>query len=221
MKSDYSANGLAVVGERLGARLVSGDIAVVDDLLGTYQATLARRLKKKYGRIVPHEDLEEIALNTVHEAWRHRADFDAEIGSLEAWLWVIADHAAAAVVRKPWCRERRQECGVDFDQLRLAPDRPHDEPTNESCMPDEVRLSPLMERAMGVLTCHERAIVRIEICSLEGAISSEQLASELGLAPSTVRRYRARAYAKLKAELEKPEYADLRRRGGGACPFGR
>jgi len=70
-----------------------------------------------------------------------------------------------------------------------------------------------------VLSEHERAILWADAGSPDGFVASDDLSAELGLAESTVRVYRARARAKMRAELSRlgHTWAAVMPLGGGIC----
>lgn len=197
----------------LEVRWCRGDENVLDVLLSRCGPTLARRMSKRFWSLLAKDECEEIVSLALARAWSHRADFDPEKGTLEAWLWEIAYHRAAEEVRDSWLKERLNESAVAPEKLNLLV-APLGLDAREAPRPAVSGRPHLVTLALQSLPERQKAVLWADACSPTGFASSGPLAHELGVKPSTIRSLRRRGRAKLKAEFVRLELHA--RSGGGA-----
>jgi RNA polymerase sigma-70 factor (ECF subfamily) len=161
-----------------------------------------RRLSRKHGGRLNSHDLDDVLMLAVEQLWRHRGRFDSARGSLRAWFWRIAMNSARDLLRR---QARRLETSVDPSLLALLPaarsDAEESDRTDGECS-SEGRVARWM--LSGLPEAHRR-ILLADAASAEGAASARLLAEELGIRPATVRAYRSRARARVRALRRKPK----------------
>jgi len=161
-----------------GERLALG--ALYDRHAGALLALAARIV----GRGAEAEDLVH---DVFLEAWRRAADFDAERGSVKAWL-LLRTRSRALDLRKSARVARRSDGGGD-DWVNEVPD-----PADRSLSPDRDRVRGVLAR----LPAEQRAVLLLGY--FEG-LSSSEIAEKLGIPIGTVKSRTAAALASLRAVL--------------------
>lgn len=131
-------------------------------------------------------DWEDVLQDALSAAWRKRAQFDEDRGSLRSWLLAIVVDQARKHDRRTWSR---------VSTLSL-----HDEPTAEH---HPAALDPLpdldLERALRRLTPRQRSVVAL-FYFLDLPVT--ELAMILDCSPGTIKSTLSDARARLRSELQ-------------------
>ncbi len=199
-----SGNSADVAGdnEGLGTRLRCGDTGVIDHLLTEVGPEMQRRLFQKYQGALRAEEAEDVLMIAMQKLWTHRLQFDAVNGTLDGWLWRIADNTAKDVIRTAWCRARCLEDDLESDRLddlceravvRGVADALSADPTSDT-------LAHLKE-ALARLPEGQRRVLLADARSPEGTAETPALADDLGISASAVRTRRQRALTRLRHDL--------------------
>lgn len=178
-------------GRLTAVRLGAGDESVLNELLRASRPALRCYLLRRSRRLA--NDIDDILVLALHRLWRHRDRFDASKGTVRAWFWRIAVNAARDRLRR---LRSRHETSVDPARLNaltaeanaIAPRRPPRLPASLT-----IHLEKIPE--------NERRVLLEDAASPEGTAPNSLLAEQLGVAPSTVRAYRARARKRLRRLL--------------------
>jgi RNA polymerase sigma factor (sigma-70 family) len=186
--------GTADLGEARDRELM-GRIARADDdafrrLFGRYAPTamaLAQRVLRQ-----PH-----LAEETVQEAflsvWKNPAAYDAQRGSVRAWLMSTVHHRAVDMVRREEAQRRRAEESVR--DLDVAPDDPAEVVVEEIGLPEE---RAAVRRALEDLPPEQRRVIELMYF---GGRSQSQISAELGLPLGTVKSRTLLGMRRLRAAL--------------------
>jgi RNA polymerase sigma-70 factor (ECF subfamily) len=134
---------------------------------------------------------EDLAAETFATAYRRRASFDPERGSLRSWLYGIATN----LVRNHW-RAEQHLLALD---ARLLPEID----TSDSSDAADQRviaalLAPRLAAALGLLTRDQRDVLLLHAWA---ELSHEEIAAVLEIAPGTARSRLSRARASLREQL--------------------
>jgi RNA polymerase sigma factor (sigma-70 family) len=134
---------------------------------------------------------EDLAAETFATAYRRRASFDPERGSLRSWLYGIATN----LVRNHW-RAEQHLLALD---ARLLPEI---DLSDSSDAADQrviaALLAPRLAAALGLLTRDQRDVLLLHAWA---ELSHEEIAAVLGIAPGTARSRLSRARASLREQL--------------------
>ena len=138
---------------------------------------------------------EDLAAEVFATAYRRRAAYHSERGSLRSWLYGIA----ANVVRRHW-RDEQQLLELD---ARLARDSLGPLPAAELSDAAEERmivtaLAPRIAGALAALNHDQREVLLLHAWA---DLSHEEIAAALGIAQGTARSRLSRARAALRAQL--------------------
>ena len=134
---------------------------------------------------------EDLAAETFATAYRRRASFDPERGSLRSWLYGIATN----LVRNHW-RAEQHLLALD---ARLVPEI---DLSDSSDAADQrmfaALLAPQLAAALGLLTRDQRDVLLLHAWA---ELSHEEIAAVLEIAPGTARSRLSRARASLREQL--------------------
>jgi RNA polymerase sigma factor (sigma-70 family) len=138
---------------------------------------------------------EDLAAEVFATAYRRRAAYRPERGSLRSWLYGIA----ANVLREHW-RDEQQLLELD---ARLARDRLGPLPTAQFADAADQRviaatLAPRIAGALAALSREQREVLLLHAWA---DLSHEEIAAALGIRPGTARSRLSRARAALRAQL--------------------
>jgi RNA polymerase sigma factor (sigma-70 family) len=143
------------------------------------------------GRRVGPAIAEDLAAETFATAYRRRASFDPERGSLRSWLFGIATN----LVRSHW-RAEQHLLALD---ARLVPEA---DLADASDAVDRrlaaAWLAPQLAAALALLTRDQRDVLLLYAW---GELSHEEIAAALGIAPGTARSRLSRARGLLREQL--------------------
>jgi RNA polymerase sigma-70 factor (ECF subfamily) len=134
---------------------------------------------------------EDLAAEVFATAYRRRASYDPDRGSLRSWLFGIA----ANLVRGHW-RDEQQLLELD---ARLAPSvdiRSFDDDADSRVV--AAALAPRIAGALAVLNAEQREVLLLHAWA---GLSHEEIAAALGIANGTARSRLSRARAALRAGL--------------------
>lgn len=194
----------------LGARLRAGDEDVLEVILRTHGPPILALLRQRFiGPLTP-TDFEDVLAAALFRVWQHRARFDPSQASLRVWFFRIAENLARDVLKHGWQKARQLELSTEPLLLAEAIDRgrPNGESdidTGDGELPT-LRVPPeQLRELLALLPENQRRIVLADADSRDGVVASHDLASELGIPPSTVRVYRRRALERLRREIEQLE----------------
>jgi RNA polymerase sigma-70 factor (ECF subfamily) len=173
---------------------VPGAIAAAGD----FEAAFREHFVPVYGFIagrVGKALAEDLAAEVFVTAYRRRAAYQPERGSLRSWLYGIAVN----VVRGHW-RDEQQLLELD---ARIARNSPGLLPAAQFADAAEERviattLAPRIARALAALSSEQREVLLLHAWS---DLSHEEIAAALGIARGTARSRLSRARAALRALL--------------------
>jgi RNA polymerase sigma factor (sigma-70 family) len=134
---------------------------------------------------------EDLAAETFATAFRRRATYSPDRGSLRSWLYGIA----ANIVRNHW-RAERHLLALD---ARLLPEI--DSPDATEAVDHRVTaalLAPRLAAALALLPDDQREVLLLFAWA---ELSQDEISSALQIAPGTVRSRLSRARSALRAEL--------------------
>ncbi len=191
----------------LGARLRAGDEAVLELILRTHGPPILALLRQRFVGRLTVTDFEDVLAAALFRIWQHRARFDPSLASLRVWFFRIAENMARDVLKHGWHKARQLELSTEPTQLAEAADRrrANGESGTEAVDGELPTLRvplELLRELLAELPENQRRIVLADADSRDGVVASHDLASELGIPPSTVRVYRRRALERLRREIE-------------------
>lgn len=158
--------------------------------LSEYTPRLAAILSKKFGALIPQEDIKDIVSDTLIEAFKKGARYNPQIAGLFTWLNTIAHYQALAFLRtRSFTDETLDEvanqlAGPDL-QLQVTYD-------------DEVP-SLVMERLLQKLPNRQAQAIRLHYYR---RLSMDQIAELMGIGLSTARSTLTRARKHLRRLAE-------------------
>jgi RNA polymerase sigma factor (sigma-70 family) len=138
---------------------------------------------------------EDLAAEVFATAYRRRAAYQPERGSLRSWLYGIA----ANVVRGHWRDEQQLlelDARVAHDSLRQLPAPQFADAADERMI--AATLAPRIAGALAALNCDQREVLLLHAWA---DLSHEEIAAALGIAQGTARSRLSRARAALRAQL--------------------
>jgi RNA polymerase sigma factor (sigma-70 family) len=135
---------------------------------------------------------EDLAAEVFAIAYRRRASYDPDRGSLRSWLFGIS----ANIVREHW----RDEQGLLELDARLASGRtrPFDDDDDADARMVAAALAPRIAAALAGLNREQRDVLLLHAWA---DLSHEEIAAALGIANGTARSRLSRARAALRAQL--------------------
>ena len=169
------------------ARLVAGDesaLAAVYDQYGGYVYSLALRVTRD------RSTAEDITQDVFCHLWTKATDFDAERGSLRAWLGMLAHRRSVDRVRREEARRARERRDLD-QSVTAMPD------VAEGAM--NVVVTERVRVALGELPDEQRRCVEM---AYFGGKTFREVAAALGIAEGTAKSRIRLALAKLANALE-------------------
>ncbi|HEY6790904.1 MAG TPA: RNA polymerase sigma factor [Trebonia sp.] len=133
---------------------------------------------------------EDLAAEAFATAYRRRASYDPDRGSLRSWLFGIATN----LVRGHW-RDEQQLLELDA-QLASAAARPFDDDADSRVV--AAALAPRIAGALAALNRQQRDVLLLHAWA---DLSHEEISAALGIANGTARSRLSRARAALRAQL--------------------
>lgn len=174
----------------LALRLRAGDAVVLEELLLVCRPALHRYVLRRSQLLA--NDLDDILTVALYRLWRNRHRFDASQGTLHGWFRRIALNVAQDRLRQILLRPEALLDPARLDTLTAA----------SNLAPPQYRPQPhlrkLLRRYLQQLSEQQRRILLKDAASPEGTAPNLSLSEELGVSPSTVRAYRARARKRLR-----------------------
>jgi RNA polymerase sigma factor (sigma-70 family) len=173
------------------ARIVDGDEDAFRRLFGRHGPTataLARRVVRQ-----PHL-AEEIVQEAFLSVWRDPAGFDADRGSVRAWLLGMVHHRAVDMVRREESQRRRAEemvAGLRDETADHA-----DDVVEDLARPEERRL---VRSALEGLPAEQREV--LELMYFDG-LSQSQVAERTGQPLGTVKSRALLGMRRMRTSLE-------------------
>lgn len=193
----------------LGSQLQAGNQEVLERILRVHGPPILALLKQRFSGLLTPHDFEDVLGAALFRVWQHRLRFDPSLASLRVWLFRIAENIARDVLKHGWHKARQLELSLEPSHLAMTVDRraiDHNAPVEADRNAPELRISPaLLRELLALLPENQRRIVLADADSPDGQVASQQLATELGIPPSTVRVYRRRALERLRREIEQRE----------------
>jgi RNA polymerase sigma-70 factor (ECF subfamily) len=178
----------------VNGKQAAGAIAVLED----FEAVFREHFAAVYGFIagrVGRALAEDLAAEAFVTAYRRRAAYQPERGSLRAWLYGIA----ANMVREHW-RDEQQLLELDArvarDSLSPLPAAQFADAADERVI--AATLAPRIAGALAALSREQREVLLLHAWS---DLSHEEIAAALGIAQGTARSRLSRARAALRAQL--------------------
>jgi len=183
----------------LATRLLNDDEHALEDLLHTYGPKIIIVLKQRYSGVLCEADLEDVISVGLFRLWTTRERFDASRGSLQVWFFRIVENAARDVLRLGWQKARQMEQPSDF---LIQPDITPPINGHAKNLTHPTQLTMDLRDIIEQLPDVQRQIVQADSMSKDDVASSDWLAQELSMKPSTVRVYRKRAMNRIRKELK-------------------
>jgi RNA polymerase sigma-70 factor (ECF subfamily) len=138
---------------------------------------------------------DDLAAEVFATAYRRRAAYQVERGSLRSWLFGIA----ANVLRGHWRDEQQMlelDARVAHDPLGPPDAAPFADAADERVI--AATLAPQIAGALAALNADQREVLLLHAWA---ELSHEEIAAALGVAPGTARSRLSRARAALRAHL--------------------
>jgi RNA polymerase sigma-70 factor (ECF subfamily) len=172
----------------------TGAIAALDDFEAVFREHF-RLVHRFIARRVGYALAEDLAAEVFATAYRRRAAYQPERGSLRSWLYGIA----ANVVRGHW-RDEQQLLELDARVAHNSLGAPS--ATQFADAADErmiaAALAPRIAGALAALNREQREVLLLHAWA---DLSHEEIAAALGIAQGTARSRLSRARAALRAQL--------------------
>jgi len=178
----------------VGGNQPTGAIGALEDFDAVFRehfAPVYRFIARRVGQALA----EDLAAEVFATAYRRRAAYQPERGSLRSWLYGIATN----VVRGHW-RDEQQLLELD---ARLARDSPGLLPAAQfaDAADERVIAAALAPRIAGALAALNREHREVLMLHAWADLSHEEIAAALGIAQGTARSRLSRARAALRAQL--------------------
>ncbi|PCJ63663.1 MAG: hypothetical protein COA73_05145 [Candidatus Hydrogenedentota bacterium] len=194
--------------EDIALRLLYGEEEGIDELIKAYGRRVANVLKAKYPDI-PEEDRLIALRHAAYKAVRATDKYDSTQGSMAAWFTVIADRCVIDMLRQG--KTDFQKNIDDFVDL-IADDNA---PIPFSGEVEKSEIAPELIKAL-MDSVHEltEQLKNVAVADLEanGKANTADLAERLGLAQSTIRKYRERYRKELFSSIKKKGFDEMTRR---------
>lgn len=175
-------------------RQATSAIVAAEDFEAAFRehfAPVHRFIARRVGKALA----DDLAAEVFATAYRRRAAYLPERGSLRSWLYGIA----ANVVRRHW-RDEQQLLELDArvarDGLGLLPAAQFADAADERLI--AATLAPTIARALAALSRQQREVLLLYVWA---DLSHEEIAAALGIALGTARSRLSRARAALRAQL--------------------
>ena len=175
-------------------RQATSAIVAAEDFEAAFRehfAPVHRFIARRVGKALA----DDLAAEVFATAYRRRAAYLPERGSLRSWLYGIA----ANVVRRHW-RDEQQLLELDArvarDGLGLLPVAQFADAADERLI--AATLAPTIARALAALSRQQREVLLLYVWA---DLSHEEIATALGIALGTARSRLSRARAALRAQL--------------------
>ena len=178
-----------------GGRPATGAIVEAADFEEVFRehfAPVFRFIARRVGTALA----EDLAAEVFATAYRRRAAYQPERGSVRSWLYGIATN----VVRGHW-RDEQQLLELD---ARVAPDSlfpPRGSVQFADAADERVTVASLAPRIAGALAALNREQRDVLLLHAWADLSHEEIAAALGIAQGTARSRLSRARAALRAQL--------------------
>lgn len=183
-------------------RLREGDETVLPEVLMAYGPRVTAVVRQRYP-VLDAADVDDVLAVAVFRLWEGRRRLQLAGGRLPTLLCRIALRVASNLCRFGWQKARRLEVPIDglHDAEPAARESQTDSPSALLRQTTED-----LQRIIEGLPDAYRQIVLADIAARDRVASSDYLAGELDVSPGTIRVYRARAYASIRAEMQKLGY---------------
>jgi RNA polymerase sigma-70 factor (ECF subfamily) len=132
---------------------------------------------------------EDLAAEAFATAYRRRASYDPDRGSLRSWLFGIA----ANIVREHW---RDEQHLLELDARLASGAQPFDDDADSRVV--AAALAPRIAGALAALNREQRDVLLLHAWA---DLSHEEISAALGIANGTARSRLSRARAALRAQL--------------------
>ncbi len=175
-------------------RQATGAIAAQEDFEAVFRehfASVYRFIAQRVGKVLA----EDLAAEVFVTAYRRRAVYQPERGSLRSWLFGIATN----VVRGHW-RDEQQLLELNARLTRASP-RPLPAAQFADAADERVITAALAPRIAGALAALNREQREVLLLYAWAGLSHEEIAAALGIARGTARSRLSRARTALRAHL--------------------
>jgi RNA polymerase sigma factor (sigma-70 family) len=193
----------AIKEEELVRRLVDGDESALIDVLRILGPRIDQKLRAKFRRHLNEFDREDILAHAIMKLWENRATLDPNRG-LFGYLVTVANHRALDLLHNT--QQRIKALEVELDSSLESRGTLDEIPLSD----EKARTLADLEECLNLLPEKARRILIADATSPNGIASSKLLASELGVAESSIRVYRKRALERLRGAM----WHRIRREGG-------
>lgn len=182
--------------------LADGDPNGLRRLLRDHGGTVRARLQVDFGKVFDASTLDEVMNLTMIRAWTHRRRIDPALGSLRAWITVVARHCALRMLRA------RQRLG-----LRFLEEIDGYEPATAAAVQHELDHRQLLAdlyASIFLLPDVQRAVILADL-DADSDTSASQIAAQLQISLGSVYRARSEARQTLLESLRKRGHEISRR----------
>lgn len=191
----------------LGERLRAADEQTLAEILHLYGPFVIAVLRSRFQGVLGACDIDDVVSIALFRVWQARESYDGMKSSLRVWFLRIAENAARDVLKFGWHKARRKEVSTEPPRLAEFADpskNGHAEARDQSLLDRPVH-SELRE-ILADLPEVQRRIILADAHSRDRVASSEYLAAELEIPPTSVPVYRKRAIDKIRKELKRRGY---------------
>lgn len=163
-------------------------------LVEDHAASTLAGLRRAFARFLPAPEIEDALTAALVRIWEQPSRFDPRLGTLRAWLFVVARNSALSTVRRRQ-RQLRDISIEDFDSLlgKLA-----------STPSEQERLRRIadLHGCLSELSPMQRAVLLADLAA-NGTESSTVLAQRLGTSPIVIYSARHRGRAEIGRMMQR------------------
>ena len=176
-------------------RMQADDPEGLRQLLEDHGGTVRMRLRQSFGRLLDNSEIDEVLSLTSIKVWKAARDFDPSLGTLRAWLSVIARNCALRTLAKRG-RARRLEQATDVDDM---PAMAHE---SEKPLADRQRLVDDTLACLRQLPPLQRAVLMADF-EAGAPARADQLAARLHTSVNSIYVSRHKGRRSLRKLLQK------------------
>lgn len=208
--NEHATTAVSIDQVELACRLMDDDESALVEILTHFGGSIVRFLVAKHSEFNEH-DAEDVLSIAIKKLWDRRQQYDESEGSLRTYLFKIEDNTAKDVFKCGWAKAK--SLPVDFgddNKIDLVPDSPPpaDEKKRERKDREKKEKKELadLKSVIAELPEKERRIIISDAYAKDRISDSTKLADELGIAVSSVRVYRHRAWKTVRAKMKQLGY---------------
>jgi RNA polymerase sigma factor (sigma-70 family) len=180
--------------------MMVGDPEGVEWLLKKYGGKVKAGLRRKFHRVLADLEIDEALNVATFKAFKAANKYDESKGSLRAWFYQIAHHAALDILRE----EKQHKASPP----EFTPPRPAEVDAQEGDHghPEQQKLLFDLMEAIASLPKLQKAIIEADLASEEGVADAQRLAQAHGSTMNSIYVSRSQAINKLREEMRRRGY---------------